>query len=235
MLQRPLGVQDRPVAERQSWSKMAEEMLDEKKRLEKRKLLIKAAAKGYYTDLLATRKFAGKTWIAPKVMIRGDKALYFPNMYGTALTGGKVHTTDLCQGKVSIIAILSTRMSEIQTANFVKSAHEEHKDKPGYQFIQINLQENLLRSLLVSMFTSGIKRSVPEELWPTYMVSNQNMDYVRDDLGMTNRHIGYIYLVDEQCRVRWAGCADPRPEEMEALRVCAGVLLKRHEPLPSKA
>ncbi|EMD35586.1 hypothetical protein CERSUDRAFT_139425 [Gelatoporia subvermispora B] len=234
MLQRPLGVHDRPVAERQTWSKMAEEMLDEEKRLEKRKHLIKAATKGYYTDLLATRKFAGKTWIAPKVMIRADKALYFPNMYGTALTGAKVHTTDLCQGKVSIIAVLCTRMSEIQTANFVKEAHELHQNNPMYQFIQINLQENLLRSLLVSLFTSGIKKSVPESLWPTYLVSNQNMDYIRDDLGMTNRHIGYVYLVDEQCRVRWAGCADPRPEESAALSVCASVLLKRHE-TPKKA
>lgn len=52
--------------------------------------------------------------------------------------------------------------------------------------------------------------------------------YLRDDLGMTNRHVGYVYLVDEQCRVRWAGCADPMPEEVEALRVCTSVLLNRH-------
>ena len=44
---------------------------------------------------------------------------------------------------------------------------------------------------------------------------------------MTNRHVGYVYLVDEQCRVRWAGCADPMPAEAEALRVCTSILLDR--------
>lgn len=44
---------------------------------------------------------------------------------------------------------------------------------------------------------------------------------------MANRHVGYVYLVDDQCRVRWAGCADPMTEEAEALRVCTGILLDR--------
>ena len=51
--------------------------------------------------------------------------------------------------------------------------------------------------------------------------------YIRDDLGMTNHHLGYVYLLDTQCRVRWAGCADPMPAEVEALKVCTEVLLNR--------
>lgn len=48
-------------------------------------------------------------------------------------------------------------------------------------------------------------------------------------MGLMNRHVGYVYLVDAACRIRWAGCADPKPEEIEALQVCTEVLLKRHE------
>ena len=33
---------------------------------------IKEASKGYYTDLNAVRKHGGKTWIAPKTLIRED-------------------------------------------------------------------------------------------------------------------------------------------------------------------
>lgn len=33
---------------------------------------MKEATKGYFTDLNATRKHGGKTWIAPNVMIRAD-------------------------------------------------------------------------------------------------------------------------------------------------------------------
>ncbi|OSX60897.1 hypothetical protein POSPLADRAFT_1047219 [Postia placenta MAD-698-R-SB12] len=229
LLQRPPGVRERPTTERKTWAQTRDELMDQEKRMEKRRHLVKEATKGYFTDLNATRRHGGKTWIAPKVMIREDKALYFPDISGTTLSSkAEVHTTSLCTGKVSVIAMLSTRVSEFQTANFTKPTHGEFASHPSYQYIQINLQENLLKSLLVSLFTAGIRRSIPNELWDTYLVSSQNMDYLRDDLGMTNRHVGYVYLVDEQCRVRWAGCADPMPEEVEALRVCTSVLLNRH-------
>jgi ATPase complex subunit ATP10 len=52
-------------------------------------------------------------------------------------------------------------------------------------------------------------------------------EYVREPLGMTNSRIGYVYLVDENLKVRWAACADAKEEEEEALIRCAGVLLNR--------
>ena len=48
---------------------------------------------------------------------------------------------------------------------------------PLFQLVQINLQDNLLKSFLVSLFASGIRKTQPESLWPTYMISNQNMEY----------------------------------------------------------
>ena len=100
---------------------------------------------------------------------------------------------------------------------------------PNYRFVQINLQENLLKSLLVSMFSSSLRQTVPTELQPTYLVSSQNMEYMRDSLGMVNKHIGYVYLLDEHLKVRWAACGDAKPEEADALRTSVGVLLNRLE------
>lgn len=45
--------------------------------------------------------------------------------------------------------------------------------------------------------------------------------------GMENKHIGYTYLLDENIKVRWAGCGFARPEESEALANCTRVLLER--------
>ncbi|EPS95630.1 hypothetical protein FOMPIDRAFT_130972 [Fomitopsis schrenkii] len=229
LLQRPLGVPERPSASPQSWEQKREELLDQDKRLKKRHELVREATKGYFTDLNATRRYGGKTWIAPKAMIREDKALYFPDIVGTNLKSEhNIHTTGLCAGKVSVIAMLTTRVSELQVVNYIKPTHEQYSSHPMYRYVQVNLQENLLKSLLVSMFTSSIRKTVPEELWESYLVSSQNMDYVRYDMGMTNSRIGYVYLVDEQCKIRWAACADPMVEEIEALRTCTGVLLARH-------
>jgi len=118
---------------------------------------------------------------------------------------------------------------QVQTASLVYPTNEVFLPNPNYRFIQINLQENLLKSLLVSIFLSSLRQAVPVKLQPTYLVSSQNMEYVRDSLGMVNKHIGYVYLLDEHLKVRWAACGDAKLEETDALRTSVGVLLNRLE------
>ncbi|KAH7886843.1 ATPase assembly factor ATP10 [Phlebopus sp. FC_14] len=228
LLQRPLGVKERPLAHTKTWEETRKELMDQEVRLQQRNHLIKEATKGYFTDLNATRRHGGKTWIAPNVMIREDKALYFPNISGSRLdTRQKTHTADICQGRISVISMLSTRMSEVHVKGFVSPTNARYLSNPLYQHVQINLQENLLKSWLVSLFLSSIAKEVPAQLHPTYLVSNQDMEYVREPLGIVNKHVGYVYLVDEQLKVRWAGCADAKVEEAKALEQCTGVLLNR--------
>lgn len=56
---------------------------------------------------------------------------------------------------------------------------------------------------------------------------HDHQEYMRESLGMTNSRIGYVYLVDENLKIRWAACADAKEEEKEALIRCVGVLLNR--------
>jgi len=51
----------------------------------------------------------------PRVCMLVQKALYFPNIVGNRLDNGeKIHTTHMCAGKVSVIAMLSTKISEVR-------------------------------------------------------------------------------------------------------------------------
>lgn len=66
-------------------------------------------------------------------------------------------------------------------------------------------------------------------------------------MGMSNKHPGYIYLVDENCKIRWAAVSfaqtqsqdsegqaqtdgtTPQPvDEVQALGACIQVLLQRY-------
>ncbi|KAL7277255.1 hypothetical protein ACG7TL_009108 [Trametes sanguinea] len=229
LLQRPLGVHAKPRPQgKETWEEKKEKYLDQDKRLAERHHLAREATRGYFSDLSATRHHGGKTWIAPKVMIREDKALYFPDISGTPLSGKeKVHTSNILAGKVSVVTLLTTRISEIQTAMFTQPTQDAFGSHPLFQRVQINLQDNLLKSFLVSLFASGIRKTVPEALWPTYLISSQNIEYLREPLGIANRHVGYVYLVDPKMKVRWAACADPKSEEIAALLTCTKVLLDR--------
>lgn len=48
-------------------------------------------------------------------------------------------------------------------------------------------------------------------------------------LGMINKHVGYVFLVDWRSRIRWAavGAANETPNEVDSLRSCTTVLLER--------
>lgn len=94
-------------------------------------LRIKEAGKGYFHDMNMTRRNGGKTWIAPKVLIREDvsalflynipqlnvmcqKALFLPNIVGRSLDDGtKKDTTTMCFGRITVLAMLGTQISEV--------------------------------------------------------------------------------------------------------------------------
>lgn len=96
---------------------------------------IKEIGRGYYYDMNMTRKHGGKTWIAPQSLIREDvgydsgkqqggayrldqKALYFPNVKGKSLgSGQEKDTTIMCFGRITVLSMLGTRMSEVRLHN----------------------------------------------------------------------------------------------------------------------
>mgnify|MGYP001423302728 FL=1 len=87
----------------------------------------------------------------------------------------------------------------------------------------------MLKAFLVNLFLGQLRQVIPKEQQANYLVSNQNMEYVRESMGMTNSKVGYVYLIDENLRIRWAQCAEPTAEEIQSLESCTGVLLKRLE------
>lgn len=46
-------------------------------------------------------------------------------------------------------------------------------------------------------------------------------------MGMINKHIAYVYLIDPACRIRWAACGDAVPGEIQSLKQGAEKLLSR--------
>jgi ATPase complex subunit ATP10 len=40
---------------------------------------------------------------------------------------------------------------------------------------------------------------------------------VKDYLAILNGSVGYVFLVDEECRIRWSACADASEEEKVTL------------------
>lgn len=123
----------------------------------------------------------------------------------------------------------SFKSSEEHVNSFVRPTLADMDSSPLFQYVQINVQENPLRSFLVSLFISSLRGSVPEKYHRTYLLSDQSLEYLREPMGMGNKHVGYVFLVDEKGKIRWAGCSWATAEEEEGLRKCCTVLVKRLE------
>jgi len=162
------------------------------------------------------------------VLIREDKALYFPNIEGKVLTNCAVtHSTDLCKGHISVVNIITTKLSDTQIQAYGAPTLEKYKDHPLFRYVQINLQENAAKSFLVMLFLNSLRSQNPSYLHPTYLVSKQNMEYLREPMGLENKYVGHVYLLDQNCKIRWAAGADPTPEEIINLERCTTVLIER--------
>lgn len=191
---------------------------------------------------------SGKTFLAPPRLIRRERAGHFPNLQGYTLDnpGVVADTTDVLQGYVSLVSFFSGKWAADQTRTFVTDNNdlpllggrgragrggveengEEGKAAP-VQRVEVNLEEGSMRAWLVRMSVGGLQRTRPASEWGQYFVVRRGVTAsVREHLGMANGKVGYVYLVDEECRIRWAGCGEATKEERESLAKAARRLVE---------
>lgn len=175
----------------------------------------------------------GKLWLSSLKVFKADSSLYFPNTQGYTLadTSAISDTTSVLAGKISIISVFSGLWAEDQSKTFVgEEQNPELKrvvDSMDVQRVWINIEEDWLKAGLIRLFLGGLRKKFGKGDWGRYFVVTKALKHeVRQDVGMINWKIGYVYLVDEKCRVRWAGCGDAGPGEREGLVGCVKRLLE---------
>ncbi|KAA8652072.1 mitochondrial ATPase complex subunit ATP10 [Aspergillus tanneri] len=194
--------------------------------LERRKELTKQVAKPYFREWSNMRYHEGKTFSSNTRLFKRDKSLYFPNLSGITLASPKEprDTTALFRGKVTVVNLFSSVWAESQVATFTGP-----KQNPGLyevfktgsdivQKVDINVEENAMKAWLIRMFMFRMRAKLPEEQHKRYFMVRKGLtDSLRESIGMMNSKVGYVYLLDENCRIRWAGSGPAEKTELEAL------------------
>lgn len=180
----------------------------------------------YFREWSNMRHHKGKSFIAPPRLFRAERALYFPNLQGqTLLKDGEVHdTTPTLSDKVSVVSIFSSAWAEHQATSFVgtKENAELHEVLAGSggraQLVQINVEENPLKAGIIKLFKPSLRRKMGREAWGKYFVVTKGMTMeMRDAMGLLNSKVGYTYLLDGACRIRWAGSGIAEGDEKQGL------------------
>ena len=172
------------------------------------------------------RLHKGKSFLAPSRLFKSDKSLYFPNFHGQTLTRDKqlCDTTPVLAGKVSVVSIFSSAWAEGQAATFVSEKNNPELNKiiqdsgGAAQFLRINIEDNMLKAAIVRFFMGGLRKKLGFDNWGRYFLVVRGVtDEMRSTIALLNSKVGYTYLLDGQCRIRWAGSGRAEGEEKESL------------------
>ncbi|PGH02545.1 hypothetical protein GX51_04571 [Blastomyces parvus] len=232
-LSRPLGLPYPPQAgqntgiDNRTLRQRRDDFVDYDKHIVRRQELARQAAKPYFREWTNMRYHKGKTFIANTRLFKADKALYFPNIYGRTLspTTPMQDTTPILRGKVSVVSIFSSLWAERQVASFVSplknpTLHQILRDSPKTaQRVEINFEDNVLKVWLIRMFMWRMRKKMPQQQHDRYFLVRQKAltDSLREQIGMMNSKVGYVYLLDQECRIRWAGSSIAEDGELDSL------------------
>lgn len=168
-------------------------------------------------------------------LFRSDKALYFPNLHGITLASPKdpQNTTTVFRGRVSVVSMFCSAWAEDQTSTF--TGREKNTKLTEYlaensnfaQRVDLNLEQNRMRAALVKFFMGSLRKKIPQQEHSRYFLIEKGFDEkLKEAVGMMNNFVGYVYLVDADCRIRWAGSGPAALDELETMHTCLEKLVE---------
>jgi ATPase complex subunit ATP10 len=140
------------------------------------------------------------------------------------------------RGKISIVSIVSNMWAKSQVDSFISSKQnpelhsvlEENRDVA--QMVWLNLENNVLKWWLLRLSASNLRNGLSaEEQRRYFMVRRGVSDIMKEAIGLLNDKVGYVYMIDEDCKIRWAGSAEAEPEERESMVRCLKRLVQEQK------
>ncbi|KAG0033475.1 Mitochondrial ATPase complex subunit atp10 [Podila clonocystis] len=192
---------------------------NERRNLEKRKELLDDFQSGYFSEFSEINRTGAKLWKATPSMVNADKALYMPNIVGTSLKSSEpIELVDVLRGKISLLAISGTRFGEEQIETYMKPfLNNWPAGSSKVQLVELNIQENPLKAGLVRMMVPFVKKTIPEERHANYILHYKSIKHLKEPLSMQNSYLGYVFLVDSNCKIRWGAHGPATEAEVRTL------------------
>ena len=140
-----------------------------------------------------------------------------------------------------MIACFSGAWAEHQTESFVslQSNPELHtilqQSRGKAQLVSINMEDNMLKAWLIGLFMPRLRQQMEQARHKLYFLVRKGFENeIREALGMLNGRVGYVYLLDSDCKIRWAGSGQAEEGEVDGLAKGLKRLLKDAHNVGSK-
>ncbi|CAI2164364.1 11780_t:CDS:2 [Funneliformis geosporum] len=158
-----------------------------------------------------------KLWEANQEMIKAKEALYIPNINARSLLKSNIDTVNLLKGNTTLFAVYFNRFGENHVKTYIEPFLAEFSNKPKIQLMQLNVETNILKSLILKLFIPSIRRAIPQSLHKTYLFLFRNDQTLHEALNIHNTYRGYVFVIDADCKIRWFAHGDATQKEIETL------------------
>ncbi|KAJ3390508.1 Mitochondrial ATPase complex subunit atp10 [Entophlyctis sp. JEL0112] len=206
---------------------------------ERQELLDLAFKKGRFDDLKEITKVGQKLWVAPEAMKPASACPAMPNISGKSLLGVETDLHTLIRpNKATLVAFFFNALGEPHVKSFttpflnafpVASANAARtfasasssdlakEKKDAVSIVHMNVEEEWAKAWALGMFEGWIRRGVSADLRATYLLHRGSILAERSHIGMHNRLLGWVHLVDGAGRVRWSAHGFATDLEVQAL------------------
>lgn len=130
----------------------------------------------------------------------------------------------MLEGRASVVAVFSGMWAENQVKSFISPEAnpglQAALDQSGglAQLVRVNVEENTLKAWIIRLFVGSLRKQIGKPNWNRYFIVRRGIsDEIRETIGLLNSKVGYVYLVDKDCRIRWAASGQSEPEERQGL------------------
>lgn len=197
--------------------------------------MTKQISKPYFKDWSNMRFHKGKVFLSPERLFRKETALHFPNFFGRTLQKGLERrdrkdgyrglgrdTSTVMRRKVSVVNFVTSEWAVRQVGTFFSDGLDDviRQNSDVAQMVDINYENNLLKYWIWRLFgLRRLRKTIPEpEMQGRYFLVRRGFsDEMKEAMGVLNEKAGYVYLVDGEGKIRWAGSAVAGDGERESL------------------
>ena len=145
----------------------------------------------------------------------------FPALTGTSLSGQTVAFPDIVLGRVALLAVAFVQKAQGMLDSWIRLFEQVFSGDDSRVVYEIPMIEGLHWRLLSRFIDSGMRAGIPHEKHDHVITYYGATDSIRAHLGIESTQLGYVYLVNQQGIIEWAGKGYATDDEIAALLAVA--------------
>lgn len=130
------------------------------------------------------------------------KEKVFPEIRARTLSGKDVTFPDTTSGEVALVAVAFVRGAQIMLDSWTEPFERACREDGVYEVPMI---EGSLWKLMSGFIDSGMRSGIPEKKHDNVATYYGDTKKIRDELGIRDASIGYVYLLDEKGTIIFEG------------------------------